>query len=299
MINKGRSQEEQEKHKGENKGKHKGKDQWRTKEARWQERTEKHQGLKKINITGRTRWQQESDVESTGRTMRTQSKYKGNDKGHSGNTFPAWDENIQGVQWANKIRTQGRTRENKERTRENLGQQFKTRDTKGRSIPCLSDEREERGKGVIDKKKPSCLGRVAQLHRAAFTETRSVRFLLHNMFNRAFHGLTLLWTFVITRLVDLRRVVEMWWVRAIHGLPFRAPVYRGCPCRDPPVWWPIQAEWWAIRAPTLVWLLWRLVLSGECVTRAKWKSERSNNGDLGGYSNQMQKKVNDLLDSDR
>ena len=30
-----------------------------------------------------------------------------------------------------------------------------------------------------------------------------------------------------------------------------APVYRGCPCRDPPVWWLIQAGWWVTKAPTL------------------------------------------------
>ena len=30
-----------------------------------------------------------------------------------------------------------------------------------------------------------------------------------------------------------------------------APVYRGCPCRDPPVWWSIQAGWWVTKAPTL------------------------------------------------
>ena len=30
-----------------------------------------------------------------------------------------------------------------------------------------------------------------------------------------------------------------------------APVYRGCPCRDPPVWWLIQAGWWVTKTPTL------------------------------------------------
>ena len=30
-----------------------------------------------------------------------------------------------------------------------------------------------------------------------------------------------------------------------------APVYRGCPCRDPPVWWLIQAGWWVTKGPTL------------------------------------------------
>ena len=30
-----------------------------------------------------------------------------------------------------------------------------------------------------------------------------------------------------------------------------APVYRGCPCREQPVWWLTQAGWWVTKTPTL------------------------------------------------
>ena len=38
------------------------------------------------------------------------------------------------------------------------------------------------------------------------------------------------------------------------AFPFRAPVYRGCPCRDPPVCHRVQDDSGAMRQPTL-WLL--------------------------------------------
>ena len=38
--------------------------------------------------------------------------------------------------------------------------------------------------------------------------------------------------------------------RATHGLPFRAPVYRGCACRDPPVCHRVQGD--CGKAPTLL-----------------------------------------------
>ena len=45
------------------------------------------------------------------------------------------------------------------------------------------------------------------------------------------------------------------WLISWSGHPWLshcwAPVYRGCPCRDPPVWWLIQAGWWVTKAPTL------------------------------------------------
>ena len=45
------------------------------------------------------------------------------------------------------------------------------------------------------------------------------------------------------------------WLISWSGHPrpshYWAPVYRGCSCRDPPVWWLIQAGWWVTKAPTL------------------------------------------------
>ena len=42
---------------------------------------------------------------------------------------------------------------------------------------------------------------------------------------------------------------------ATHGLPCRVPVYRGCPCRDPPVCHRVQGDSVAKRQPFFVWLL--------------------------------------------
>ena len=45
------------------------------------------------------------------------------------------------------------------------------------------------------------------------------------------------------------------WLISWSGHPrpshYWAPVHRGCSCRDPPVWWLIQAGWWVTKAPTL------------------------------------------------
>ena len=41
-------------------------------------------------------------------------------------------------------------------------------------------------------------------------------------------------------------------MRATHGLPCRAPVYRGCPCRDPPLCHRIQGDSVAKRQPFFV-----------------------------------------------
>ena len=67
--------------------------------------------------------------------------------------------------------------------------------------------------------------------------------------------LKLVWLhlFVKTRLtqgVSCRLSVVGPWrsCRATHGLPCRAPVYRGCPCRDPPV--SQSAGWLCGKAPT-------------------------------------------------
>ena len=57
---------------------------------------------------------------------------------------------------------------------------------------------------------------------------------------------------LITLLKQLLHFVPMncWLADLLIGPP-TAPVYRGCPCRDPPVWWLIQAGWWVTKAPTL------------------------------------------------
>ena len=51
-------------------------------------------------------------------------------------------------------------------------------------------------------------------------------------------------------------VVVLWnllW--ATHSLPYRAQVFRGCPCRDPPVCHRVQDDSGAQRQPFCVWLL--------------------------------------------
>ena len=53
---------------------------------------------------------------------------------------------------------------------------------------------------------------------------------------------------------DLLFVVFLWCVRATHGLPFRAPVYRGCPCWDPPGCSHIQGDVTTKRQPMCVCL---------------------------------------------
>ena len=51
-------------------------------------------------------------------------------------------------------------------------------------------------------------------------------------------------------------VVFLWRLcRATQGPPFRAPVYRGWPCRDPPVCHRVQDDSGAKGQPFLVWLL--------------------------------------------